>query len=562
MAQTETTPPRAPTVEELPTSNLHKKPVVGFGQDDHYPHWTVKSCLEQGGCWYDAAEAYRAIRFIESQVYHLKGDLHKKPLVLEEWQREIVRMLVGIKLDGTNLRRFREASIWLPRKQGKTTLVAALGIYLLGWAGEMGGEVALGASTRKQANILFDFVRFNIDEFVSYPNKFCVTRAHKIYHTPSLSTLETVSSEAGGIHGSNPSVAIIDELHKHPNNEVYEALESGQGTRSQPLLVTLSTAGVTGTFAHGMFKSAERCLRGMSDRYDLLPVIYGLGAHQDPLDPKNWLEMAPNNGVSVTEDYLKGKAIKARESASYYNTFLNLYANYWVSATSAWMQPHVWNKAARSNIGLKKHAGRYKAWLGIDLSSTEDLTAISVIVEVDDGTLELYTIGYIPESKLEDKRKNEIPDIHEYRRKGSLIVCSGEVVDFDAVKNDIIDLMDYYDFQQVAYDPWGAKAFAIGLGELGLKVDALSCGFSGISEPVKQFEASLKSGRLVHEGDGLMEWFISNTVKEKNGNEQVRLSKTKSRNKIDGSISAVVAFGAWLSQHYTPKAKQSYLLDD
>lgn len=531
-----------------PRNNEHGYVDLETIHGDEYKHWTVDVCLSHGDYYYDADDANRCIRFMESCVKHSKGKWRGKPLILEKWQMNIVQCIIGIKSNDTGLRRFTRVSAWLPRKQAKSTFFAALGIYLFGWDNERGAEVIIGASTRDQANLIFSFCKYNSDLDTPIGRR-TISLNKSITDKKEGGVLKVVSSDAGTVHGLNVSCGIVDELHVHKTRDLYDAIKTASGSREQPLFITISTAGVVNTFAHLEFKHAERVLMGETTQMNLFPLIYGAKEWQDPFDVNTWRCAMPNLGVSVFKRFVKEEAEEAKNKPSALNAFLQLQLNIWVSSTEAWIQEFDWRKNKKDIPALLNIEGKPRAWLGFDLSKRKDLTTVSVVVE-DGHKLNLYTVGFIPSEQIEDKQKNEIPDLGSWINDGAIQICAGAIIDKGDVRNFIVKLDDILDIQLIAYDPYDSEEFVLSLQDHDFKTKKLPPTMSYMSTPTKEFEASVLAEHIQHEGHGLMSWFIGNTVLERNSIGQVRPSKRKSRNKIDGTISSVIAYAAWLAEQY------------
>ena len=510
----------------------------------YYPHWTVETCLSHGGCHYDPDKGERPIRFIEQMLRHQKGRWRGQPLKLVEWQREIIRMAYGVIDDETSLRRFTLWSIWLPRKSGKTTLVAGLAMYELGWGEELGAEVLIGASTREQANLTFQFATYNAAEGHPTLQKRLNAKKLIIEDPRHGGTFKTVSRQAGAVHGTNPSFAVADELHVHIDGKLAEAFRTGQGAREQPIYCTISTAGVVGSFAKAEFDLAENVLRGRTQQSNLLPVIYGADPAAEFDDRSAWAEAMPSLGVSVSERFIEGEADAARNSASKKNSFRNLYLNIWTSNEEDWIQAYMWQRARRDLPALFEHEGKPRAYVGIDLSTRRDLTCVSVMVTGAEGPTQLYTTAFLPEAMVEKTVMHGAAEMQAWITEGYVRVCPGETIDHEQVRRFLLQVAEHYDVGPSRYDPWGSDAIVAQLETDGFELTELKPNMHTMSPPTEEFEARIAREDVVHEGHGMMAWFVGNVTIERNAQNHVRPSKKRSKNKIDGAVSAIIAMRA------------------
>src|SRR5437867_3597248 len=267
----------------------------------------------KGGFWFDEEAAERACSFFEDMLVHVKGEWAGQPFVLEPWQRDIVRNLFGWKRpDGT--RRYRIAYIEGPRKNGKSTLVAGIGLYLLTADGEKGGEVYSAASDREQAAVVFSTAKSVVQASPELAAR-CETYHRSIVVPRTGSSYKVLSADVPTKHGLNPSGILFDELHAQPNRELWETLVTGGAARRQPLVVAITTAGYDRqSICYELHDHAVKVRDGVIRDDAFLPVIYAAGEKEDWASPKAWKRANPSLGICVKTDFLREECERANEN--------------------------------------------------------------------------------------------------------------------------------------------------------------------------------------------------------------------------------------------------------
>ncbi len=497
-----------------------------------------------GDCWFDADAALKAVEFFPRFLKHSKGKLAGKPFTLDPWQEAIIANLFGWKRpDGT--RRYRQTFIEIPRKAGKSTLCAGIALYMLLVDGEPGAEIYGCASSRDQASIVFDIAKSMVmqDRVL---RDVCKPYRKAIAVESTGSSYRVISADADHQHGANASAVIFDELHAMPNRELYDVMTTSTGARTQPLIVSITTSGWDRqSIAYLMHDYAVKVRDGILDDSAFLPVIYGLQEGEDWKDEATWRRVHPGIGTSVELEYIARECEKAKNQPSYENTFRRLLLCEWTSQESRWMNMASWD-ACRADIDLEGLKGR-PCVAGLDLSSTRDLTSLTLLFEGEDGESIVLPYFWVPEDQAEMREKRDRVPYQSWISEGYIKATEGNVVDYDVIRRHINELAETYDIQGIAMDRFNATQLATQLTGDGIEVLFHGQSFRAMSAPTKHVEKMILGGGLVHTGHPVLRWCFSNVQVETNAMDDIRCSKKKSYEKIDGVISMVMAVGYLLN---------------
>lgn len=539
--------------------------------------WTVAACVRfladlerQGtpGFPYRLSEpaAEDVADFIE-QLPHIKGRWTTPRLKLEGWQCFVFVNVWGWLHVDTGFRRFRTAYIEVPRKNGKSTPTAGAGLYMLAADNEDGAECYSAATTRDQAKIVFGVAKEMARRAEGLRRAFAVSvNAHNLHVLPTASKFEPLSSDAHSLDGLNVHFAAVDELHAHKTREVFDVLETATGSRAQPLLWLITTAGtnragicyeqrtyLTKILNRALGEWEENDYRlegGSAEDETFFGCIWSIDDDDDWTDPASWAKANPNLGVSVFLDDLERKCRKAMEMPSAVNNFLTKHLNVWVNADTAWMDMRAWDRAGDSSLSLDDFEGE-EAFIGIDIASSRDIAAKMRVferrVEVEKGgeTVEerhFYAFGsyYLPEDTAEGSANSQYAG---WARAERLILTDGNVIDYDVIEADLLADAERFDVREVPYDPWQAKQLAQRMTAAGLTMVEMRPTVANFSAPMKQLEALVLSGRFHHGGDPVLAWMVSNVVAHYDAKDNIYPNKERPENKIDGVVALLMALG-------------------
>ena len=490
------------------------------------------------GGWFDARAADLACDFFRDCIKHVKGELAGKPFILEPWQRAIVGSIFGWKRpDGT--RRYREVFIFVPRKNGKTTLVAGL-IHLVAFTdNEPGAELYSAAADRDQARLVFAQAKGMIHHEPELSSRAQIYTNAIVY--PDNVSYKAVSAEAGTKHGYNTHLAIIDELHAQPNRELVDVLQTSTGSRRQPLLIFITTSDYDreGSICNEKHDYAGKVRDGILEDNSLLPVIYEATSKDDWTDAKTWAKANPNLGVSVSWEYIEHECKRAQESPVYENTFKRLHLNIRTEQDVRWLQMAKWDQCG-GDIDPLKLLGR-PCFAGLDLASTTDISAL-VLLFPEDGNAVLPFFWIPKDTAHERERRDRVPYL-TWAREGLIEMTPGNSTDQEFIEHRIIELRAQYDMKQIAVDRWQAQYIMTNLQKHKIEVVPFGQGYQSMSGPTKELERLVLDGDLNHGGHPVMRWMASNVAVEMDPAGNYKPNKKKSSEKIDGIVALIEALG-------------------
>ncbi|MEM8494138.1 MAG: terminase TerL endonuclease subunit [Planctomycetota bacterium] len=493
-----------------------------------------------GDCWFDADAADRATDFIETSLCHTKGKRFKgKPFLLEGWQRDYIRTLFGWKRpDG--LRRFRVSFLFIPRKNGKSQIAAAIALYVLFCDGEAEAECYCAAGTRDQASIVFRAAASMIRANGTLEGASKIRDSLKrIIYEQQNSFIVAIPTNEGSAHGFNAHVIVGDELHTWPNRDFYDTLHTSTGSRDEALEVYITTAGYDITsICHEVYRRAVAVRDGVITDPEFLPAVFEAGPDDDWEDPATWRKANPNIGVSVREDYIAAECKKAKENPSYENTFRRLHLNQWTGQDERWLPMKDW--AACPATADLPDAPLYG---GLDLSSVRDFTAFALMAKTERG-YHVRCHYWAPSERIEYlERKYSIP-LFEWVRAGWVTPIQGSTIDYGPIVEHIAVVQESADLQAVGYDPYNAHAVRLELEDKrGVEMHECRQGFLTLSGPSKQLERCVVEHTFDHSGDPVLAWMADNVRvrRDENGNLMPSKGKDKNYRLIDGIAATVMA---------------------
>jgi len=510
---------------------------------------SITSLSKKEKYYFDDDSADRAVAFIETHIRHCKGDLAGELFILEEWQKEdLIRPIFGWKHTDTGLRKYRSVYCEIARKNGKSSLGAAIGLYLLFADSELGSEIFSCAGDRAQASIIFDLAKRMILQDPMLSSKAKVFR-NSITFPQKGNTYKVLSSDASLQHGHNPNGILFDELHTQKTRELYDTMITGTGARTQPLLFTMTTAGSSktdGNICWEVHDYAQKVKEGIINDDTFLPLIYAAEEGDDIQDPETWRKANPNLGVSISEEYLKNEAKRASELPSYENTFKRLHLNQWTTSISKWISDSVWMENYE-DIDLETLKGK-KCWGGLDLASTMDLSSLVLYFPMEDQKDVVLVWFWCPEASAEIRgRKYKLP-YDEWIADDYIKATPGNVQDYDYIRQDINKIVENYDLQSIAFDRWNSSQLVIQLSQQdGIPMSQFGQGYKSMSSPTKELEKLVLKKEINHLNNPVLRWQCENIQLQTDPAGNIKINKQKSSEKVDGMISLVMALGEMMT---------------
>lgn len=496
--------------------------------------------------WFDEEEGIKRCLFYKN-LYHYQGEKAGKPIILEGWQAFIIAVIFGWKRADNNYRRFLRADVETARKNGKTTLAAGIGIEMMSkLEGERGAQVFAAAVDRNQAKLCWEGAKQIIQNSAELSAIFQCYQL-SIFDKSRASFFQPLSKDTQNKDGLNPSCGICDERHAWKNNDIYELLRTGMGSRRQPLLFSITTAGLDKSLPY--FEDLERLkdiLDGKVVDEQQFVMIYELDKDDDWKDERNWAKANPNLGVSLSLDYLRSEFADAvRKGGSREVHFKTKNLNMWVDAPEVWIPDE---KVRECDYGTEDAdlLGQ-ECYGGLDFASHVDIIAFELYFPTLPNK-PVRSWYWLPEAKMEGT--TDVVDYRSWKQQGYIKTTEGEVIDIDYLVADILEICKKYNVKNIAFDPYKAYHGLIqGLqgGGLDSILSEFGQGIRNMSEPTKELERLVMAGEIDLMRNPVLEWMFRNCTPYYDPNDNVKLFKGKARNKIDGVIALINAIGGYMA---------------
>ena len=503
---------------------------------------------------YDKAKADRAVKFIEN-LCHTKGKWAGKRFWLLPWQEQLIRDIFGIvKPDG--YRQFRTAFVEICKKVGKSELAAAVALYLLYADNEPSAEVYGAAADRQQASIVFDVAKQMVEMSPALLKRSkLMTATKRIVNYGNSGYYQVLSAEVGGKHGFSVSGLVFDEIHTQPNRQLYDVLTKGSSdARQNPLHFIITTAGTDRhSIAYELHTKAVDILEGRRVDPTFYPVVYGLKDDEDWEDEANWYKVNPSLGYTVDIERLRDTYREAKQNPADEVTFKWLRLNMWVSSTVAWIPDAIFMKG-NEEIDLAALEGR-DCYGGLDLSSTGDITALVLVFPPrdEDEKYILLPFFWVPEETIPQRVKAASVPYDIWERQGYLLSTEGNVIHYDFIEKFINDLAEKYHIVEIAVDRWNATQMIQNLEGDGFTMIPFGQGSASMSGPTKDFYRLLMEGKIIHGGHPVLRWMAGNVVVDTDPAGNIKVTKAKSKEKIDGIVAAIMALDRCIRNQTEPQ---------
>lgn len=502
---------------------------------------------DAGDCWFDPDAAARAVGFFHECLVHVKGAKASESFELEPWQRDIVAALFGWKR-ADETRRFRQSYIFIPRKNGKSTLAAGISLYTLFCDREAGAECYCAASDKDQAGLVYSMAAGMVRKCPVLAKRAKVRDSVKrIIYGDSF--LRAIPANEGGAHGFNVHFLCGDELHAWEGargREFRDVLHTGTGARAQPLEVYITTAGFDRlSVCYETDRYARQVRDGQICDQQFLPAYYAADEGDDWTDPAIWSKANPNLGVSISVEYLSAECEKAKQNPQYENTFRRLHLNQWTSQEVRWLPMDKWRSCnmVAEEFGLKLTSQLVgPVYGGLDLSQTCDLTAWVLIQKVNE-TLRCRGHYFMPGGRVDEYERRDGVPYRQWIKQGLVTAPAGNSINYEYVHQRILADAAKYNIEFIGYDPYNATQTTLLLESEGLQMVTVRQGAASLSAPMKDLERLVAEGLLDHGNDPVLEWMAENVevVIDTNANiRPVKSERTRSK-KIDGIVALINA---------------------
>lgn len=479
----------------------------------------------------------RNIAWIEGHCFVPEGKLVGRPLVLRQWQKKIIKEIYDTPT--------RSALISFARKNGKTALTACLLLlHLVGPEAMPNSQLYSAARSRKQAAVLFELaakmVRMNPDlsQYV------LVRDTAKELVCSELGTLyHAMSAEASTAHGTSPIFVVHDELGqvKGPRDDLYDALETGMGAHESPLSIVISTQAATDNDLLSVL------LDDAATKADpeIKVVLYTSDPDADPFDKKTMKSANPALGDFLNIKEVQKAAEKARRLPTAEATFRNLHLNQRVNAESPFVSPSIW----KMNGAVPEPLDGRKVWLGIDLSTSRDLTFIATVAE-ENGFVDVHSSAWLPGDGIEEKSRSDRVPYDLWAKQGHLQTTPGRTIRYAHLASYLRTIFDGQDVQKVAFDPHKFQILEPLLVQEGFTEDEMALfepvtqSYKFMSPYLSELEAYLVEGKLRH-GMHPVLWMCAANARVKEGRVtgDRLLAKPSDVERIDGMVALALAVG-------------------
>jgi phage terminase large subunit-like protein len=492
---------------------------------------------------FDESKANRPIKFIETFCKHSKGELAGKPLKLALFQRAYISALFGFIDKDTGHRRYTESFFFVARKSGKSTMLAAISLYMLMADGESGAEVYSVASKRDQANILFDQAHEMIKQSPDL-NKNIRKRKSDLYFPHNFSKMQSLGKNSNSLDGLNAHLVVIDELHSIQDRNLYEVMKQSQSARTQPLLIMITTAGThRGTIFDDLYEYACNVVDGNFEDDNFLPIMYELDHKAEYKMSDRWQKANPALGISKRVEDLERKVARAKNNPSDLTGILTKDFNIREITNSAWLTFEDINNEDTFNI--KDFAGTY-AIGGADLSITTDLSCATLLfVDPDTEQRYVHQMYWLPQDSLQKRVQEDKIPYDKWHEQGYLRLCSGNTIDYSDITDWFLEMLNEYDITPlwIYYDNYSARYWVDEMEAYGFKMVRTQQGARTLSLPMQNMGADLQKKKINYNNHPILKWCLTNTGIETDRNGNIVPIKNQSpKRRIDGTASLLDAY--------------------
>ena len=499
---------------------------------------------------YDESRANRPIEFIEEFCKHSKGEWAGKPVTLELFQKAFIAALFGFVDKETGLRKYRETLFLVARKNGKSTMLAAIALYCMIADDEPGAEIYSTATKRDQARLLFDEAQRMVKQSPAL-SKYIRKRKTDLYFDAGMSKFQPLGRNSDTLDGLNASLVIMDELHGVKDRNLYEVMKQSQSARRQPLLIMITTAGtVRECIFDDMYSYACNVIDGTYKDESFLPVLYELDSANEWNDPAAWQKANPGLGTIKKMDDLQRKVERAKSNAADLPGILCKDFNIRQNAATAWLTfDDIENP---ETFDIERFRDCY-AIGGADLSITTDLTSATLLF-VDKETEKRYVhqMCWLPRDSFNERVHNDKIPYDIWKDKGLLRLCNGNTIDYSDITAWFNEMLNDYGITPlwVYYDSYSARYWVDEMQQYGFKMERCIQGAKTLSLPMQQMGADLKAKKINYNNSPILKWCLSNTgiLTDRNGNI-VPIKSQQPKMRIDAMASMLDAY-VGLMDHY------------
>lgn len=514
----------------------------------------IKACqryllwFQRDDMYFDAKEASKVVKFI-SYFHHWSGSFNGKPFTLLPFQKFLVYNIFGWHWKDSGNRVIQKVYYQIARKSGKTLLASAINAYMLFAEGVGDAQVFTISNSHAQASLAFNMTKTLLKQLDKSGKHFKYYR-DTVKFPQTNSFIKVLSSDTSRLDGYNCHSVIIDEYHSAVSAELYSIMRTSQAARTNSLIMVCTTAGflLQGP-CHDMYDMCVNILNGNIDDPTQLAIIYELDPDDDYRNEDVWIKANPSLDKIVRREFLREQVQEAQNNPALEISVRTKNFDTWCSTNEQWIPSDV-IQACQQDIPDEFWEDK-TVWVGIDLSSVSDLTALSMMTYVESEDKYYFkTRYYLPEETVKTSANREL---YSHWRNKYLTVTNGNVVDYSAVLDDLMKIYQHVDcVAQIGYDRWNSTQFVISATEQGLPMTPISQSIGAMNRPTKDLTRLMLSGKVVFEKNPITRWNFANCALKTDWNENIRPVKGGSiSGKIDGVVSMIMALSAYLGGNST-----------
>jgi len=504
--------------------------------------------------YYDEKGVERVIQIFRL-LKHTSGEYYGKRFQLLPWQIFVLSWIFGWKYKESNYRVTRKAYIEVAKKNGKSELAGAIGLYGAFFDGEMGAECYSAANKYDQATICWNAGKVMATQFMQESKKFAsICKVYDSITTRGLknvqgeSSFKPIAADSKTLDGVRPHFAIIDEYHEAKDDSILRNLASGMVNRTQPLLFIITTAGfnINGP-CHQYRKVVNDIVSGKKEDKSTFGLIFTANKDDDWNDERTWQKANPSIGTTPSWDGLRTEYTKAlNEGQSAEINFKTKNLNIWVRQSKTWITDKIWMQGNKMQSEEKLMGS--ECYAAVDLSTKWDLTCFGLLFPPtpERDSFIFKAKYYCPQEGATFRAKKDGVPYLDWAKDKHLKLTEGNVTDFATVRGDVFDAMENYSMQKIYYDPWQSTQFASELAAEGVPMEQFRQTVVNYNEPIREMEALISKGLIWHGGDPVLRWMAGNITIKTNHTGLIMFDKDKSQEKIDGMVVLAMCYAAYM----------------
>lgn len=527
--------------------------------------WVDVVAVVEHGCWFDESEGIRVCEFFEKFLKHSKGRKWAgKPFLLIDWQKyDFIMPLYGWRRpadpDGADrdTRRYRQGTVWMPKKNGKSATASGLGLYHLMGDGEAAPEVYSAAGDLNQARIVHQVASKMVkgsEALSSYAKVLDSTKRILCEGTDGI--YRALSAEADLQEGLDWTAVFFDELHVQKKRVLFDTLASGGIARDEPLFLSISTAGVYDPESIGweQWEYCRKVREGIIEDWEFFALAYYTEKDDDWLDEANWLRANPSLGVTITWAGLRRIFKEAENTPGKQNMVRRYHLNQWTQQAERWLDIGLWQKCGGDQESLD---GR-ECYAGLDLSSKLDLSSLGYVFPPLKPGGRVYTLtrNWMPADNIAKRVRDDKVPYDQWVEQGYLTATPGNIIDQGYIRKAINEDADRFKIIEMGFDEWNGSQIEGELEMDGIKLIELRQGYKVYNKAMKELEKLVKGGLLAHGGDPVLQWAVDNLCVQSDVHMNMKPAKKQSKEKIDPIVAVLMAFSRWLI--HKPKPRSIY----